>query len=48
MLETKQIEMFDQSWKRQGPKNDEDPFKRIADILDMGSISTNKHEIAIW
>ena len=31
-------------WKRRVPKNDEDLFKQILEILDMGPISTRKHE----
>ena len=31
-------------WKRLVPKNDEDPSNTILNILDMGSISTRKHE----
>ena len=31
-------------WKRRKPHNDEDPSNTILDILDMGPISTRKHE----
>ena len=33
-----------QIWKRQAPKNDEDPSNQIFKILNMGPISIKKHE----
>ena len=30
--------------KRRAPENDEDPFKAFLEILDVGSISTRRHE----
>jgi hypothetical protein len=34
--------------KRRAQKNDEDPSKKISEILKMGSISSRKHEMEIW
>ena len=31
-------------WKRQAPNQDEDPSNKFVESLDMGSISTRKHE----
>ena len=39
---------FCQVSKRRAPTNDEGPLNKILKILDMGSISINKHEIEIW
>ena len=36
---------FGQGW---APKNDEGPLNTISKILDMGSISSRKHEIEMW
>ena len=36
--------MFCKFEKTQAPTNDEDPSDEILKILDMGSISTRKHE----
>ena len=33
-----------QGWKRRAPINDEDPSNKISKIMDMGPISTRKHE----
>ena len=37
-----------QFWKRRAPKNDEDPSNKIFKILNMGPISTWKHEMILW
>ena len=39
---------FEQIWKRQAPKNDEDPSKTILEILNMEPISSRKHEMEFW
>ena len=41
------LKLLDQIWKRQAPKNGEDPSKKILKILDMGSVSTSKHHPSI-
>ena len=35
-------------WKRQAPTNHEDPSYTFLKILDMGSISSWKHEMESW
>ena len=34
--------------KRRTPEKNEDPSKQFLGILDMGSVSTRKHEMKIW
>ena len=31
-------------WKRRAPTNDEDPFNKISQIMDMGPTPIKKHE----
>lgn len=33
---------------RQAPKNDEDSSHKLLKILDMGPISTKRHEMDFW
>ena len=40
--------MFCQFWKRRAPKHDETPSNKISKLLDMGPISSQKHEIGHW
>ena len=39
---------FCQFGKRRAPKNDENPLNKIPGILDMKSISIEKHDMEIW
>ena len=34
-------------WNRPAPKNDEDPSKKLLEILDMEPISSRKHEMKL-
>ena len=36
--------IFCEFWKRQAPRNDEDPSNKISKIIDMKPISIKKHE----
>ena len=50
-LKVRKIKKFDaleHIWKGRVPQNDEDPFKQILEILNMGSISIKKHEMDMW
>ena len=47
-IKMKNSDIWEQIWKRPGPKNDEDPSNKILKILNMGPISTRKHEMEMW
>ena len=34
--------------KRRAPKKNDDPFNKVLKILNMGSVSSRKHEMDIW
>ena len=40
-------EMLETIWKRGAPENDDDPSKQILEILNMGPISSRKHDMEI-
>ena len=35
-------------WKRRAPKHPDDPSNKILKVLDMGAVSSRKHEMEIW
>ena len=39
---------FEHFWKRRGPTNHEDAFLTFLNILNMGPISTKRHEMDVW
>ena len=46
-VKIKTFEISEQTLKRRAPNNDEDPSQIILKLLNMGSLSSRKHEMII-
>ena len=48
IVEIQKFDSLDTIWKRRAPKHETTPLNEISKILDMRSISIEKHETDIW